>query len=173
MAYPIVNKLITECNSDMSAAEAHGMATGMLCVNAETLSSYWLAELLNDAKPVSDDDQQVLVRLFEETKQLLACDEFTFALFLPDDDTLLSARVSALKTWCQGFLYGVGAAHLTGDYSSDVREVLKDISEFTRLDTMAEGEEDENAFVEITEYLKSVVLLLRDDLTSHNPDKVH
>jgi uncharacterized protein len=173
MAYPIVDKLITECSSDLSAAEAHGIATGMLCVNAETLSSYWLAELLNDAKPVSAEGQQVLVRLFEETKQLLACDEFTFALFLPDDDTLLSERANALKSWCQGFLYGVGAAHLTGDYSSDAREALKDISEFTRLDTMAEGEEDENAFVEITEYLKSVVLLLRDDLTGHNPDKVH
>ncbi len=173
MVYPIVNKLITECNSDLSAAEAHGMAAGMLCVNAETLSSYWLAELLDDAKPVSDEGRQLLARLFEETRRLLASDEFAFALFLPDDDTLLSGRVSALKSWCQGFLYGVGTAHLTADYSSDVREILKDISEFTRLDNMAEGEEDENAFVEITEYLKSVVLLLRDDLTTHNPGKIH
>ncbi len=173
MAYPIVNKVVTDNNSDLSAAEAHGMAAGMLCVNAETLGGYWLAELLDDAKPVSDEGKQLLVRLFEETRRLLASDEFAFALFLPDDDALLNERVSALKSWCQGFLYGLGAAHLTADYSGDVREMLKDISEFTRLDTVADGEEDENAFVEITEYLKSVVLLLRDDLTGHNPDKIH
>ena len=49
-------------------------------------------------------------------------------------------------------------------WPKDVREILKDITEFTKLDANAEGEEDERALVEITEYLRSAVLLLRDEL---------
>ena len=43
-------------------------------------------------------------------------------------------------------------------------EILKDISEFTKLDTQVEGEEDEAAFVELTEYLRSAVFLLKAEL---------
>ena len=44
-------------------------------------------------------------------------------------------------------------------------EILRDIAEFTKLDTDVEDENDENDFVEITEYLRPAVLLLRDELT--------
>ena len=51
MAYNACNAIILQTDSDLSAAEAHGMATGMLCVNARTDSGVWLAELFgnNDA----------------------------------------------------------------------------------------------------------------------------
>lgn len=173
MAYPIVNRLMNEINASLSAAEAHGMAAGMLCVNANAQSANWLTELLDDANLVSDDRRQILVRLFEETRRLLASDDFEFALFLPDDDTLLSERITALKSWCEGFLFGVGSAKVAAGCNNEVREILKDIAEFTKLDNEAEGEEDENAFVEIVEYLKSAVLLLRDELINSGSDSVH
>ena len=172
MAYNACNAIIVKIDADLSAAEAHGMATGMLCINEQAESVVWLAELLQNAGPVIDADKNVLVRLFEETRRLLASDEFEFDLFLPEEDALLSEQVEALISWCRGFLFGVGSGASASNWPKEVREILKDITEFTKLDANAEGEEDERALAEITEYLRSVVLLLRDELGDSNSEMV-
>ena len=164
MAYKKCNAIIVQSDAELSAAEAHGMATGMLCVNEQTESAAWLAELLHNSNSVIDENKNILVRLFGETRHLLASDEFEFDLFLPEDDTSLIERVDALKSWCRGFLFGVGSGATASNWPKEAREILKDIAEFTKLDANAEGEEDERALVEITEYLRSAVLLLRDEL---------
>jgi yecA family protein len=164
MAYNACNAIIVQIDAEFSAAEAHGMATGMLCANEQTASASWLAELLHNVSPVNDEDKNLLVRLFEETRRLLTSDEFEFDLLLPEDDTSLIKRVEALKNWCRGFLFGVGSGCSASNWTKDVREIMKDITEFTKLDVNAEGEEDERALVEITEYLRSAILLLRDEL---------
>ena len=163
MTYQVINAIVVLGDAELSAAQAHGMATGMLCVNEQTQSSEWLAELFLHAIPATGEDQTTLVYLFEETQRLLASDEFEFDLLLPDDEALLSEQVEALTFWCQGFLLGVGFTHASSDWSKETTEILKDIVEFTKLDTEAEGEEDESDFMEIAEYLRSAVLLLRSD----------
>jgi uncharacterized protein YgfB (UPF0149 family) len=174
MAYEAFNIILIQTDADLSAAQAQGLASGMLCVNAQTASSCWLTELLGNAGPMSTENEALLLRLFEGARQALAANDFEFNLFLPDEDILLSTRVIALKEWCQGFLWGVGSVHSTQLHDSEhMREILKDITEFTKLDTVAEGEEDENAFMEVTEYLKSAVLLLRDELNSSTNDTFH
>jgi uncharacterized protein YgfB (UPF0149 family) len=164
MTYQVINTIVVQNDAELSAAQAHGMATGMLCVNEQAQSVEWLAELFRHAAPVTDEDKAVLVRLFEGTRSLLASDEFEFDLFLPDDEALLSEQVEALTEWCQGFLLGVSFTDAASDCSREVTEILKDIVEFTKLDTDAEGEEDESDFMEITEYTRSAVLLLRSEL---------
>lgn len=171
MVYKACNAILTKCDADLSAAEAHGMATALLCVNERISSDDWLAELLRNAGSLGAEDNRLLVRLFEQTRRLLFSDEFEFDLFLPDDDSLLSERADALKNWCRGFLFGIGFGHLANDFNKETREILKDITEFTRLDTDVDGEEDENDFAEITEYLRSAVLLLRDELSDDNQDR--
>ena len=110
MAYNACNAIIEQIDAEFSAAEAHGMATGMLCVNEQTESASWLAELLHNSSSVIDENKNLLVRLFEETRRLLASDEFEFDLFLPEDDASLIEQVEALKNWCRGFLFGVGSS---------------------------------------------------------------
>ncbi|MFU8789449.1 MAG: UPF0149 family protein [Methylobacter sp.] len=165
MTYPVINTIVVQSDSELSAAHAHGMATGLLCGNEQAQSGDWLAELFrHTAEPEAEGDRMMLVRLFEETRSLLASDDFEFDLLLPDaDKTLLSQQVEALTQWCEGFLLGVGVSHAAADLSRDVSEILRDIAEFTKLDTEAEGEEDEGDFIEITEYLRSAVLLLRSE----------
>lgn len=170
MAYEEINKIVGLYDADVTAAEAHGLATGMLCMNEQAQCGDWLAELFRNAKPVSDQDKILLIRLFEETGKLLASEQFEFELLLPEDETMLSGQLVALKSWCQGFLYGMGVAYTASSWPGDAGEILRDIAEFTKLDTDAEGEEDEHAFMEITEYLRSAVLVLRDELSA-NPDR--
>ncbi len=171
MAYNACNAIIVETDAELSAAEAHGMATGMLCVDEQAESTSWLVELLEDSSSVSEENKNVLVRLFEETRRLLASDEFEFDLFLPEDDASLVEQVEALKNWCRGFLFGVSSGVSAEKFPKSAREILKDIIEFTKLDANAEGDEDERAYMEITEYLRSAVLLLRDELGNSSDEE--
>jgi uncharacterized protein YgfB (UPF0149 family) len=53
------------------------------------------------------------------------------------------------------------------NYSREARDILKDITEFTKLDADDEDNNEENitALMELTEYLRTAVLLLRDELS--------
>jgi len=163
MTYQVINAIVVECDAELSAAQAHGMATGMLCANEQAQCAEWLSELFLHAIPASDEERATLVYLFEDTQSLLASDDFEFDLLLPGDEALLSEQVEALTDWCRGFLLGVGITHAASDLSREATEILKDIAEFTKLDTEAEGEEDEGDFMEINEYMRSAVLLLRSE----------
>ncbi|MGZ5007087.1 MAG: UPF0149 family protein [Methylobacter sp.] len=171
MTYQIINAIVIHGDAELSAAQAHGMATGMLCADQQAQSAKWLTELFSHGTPPDNEERTTLEDLFEDTRDSLDSDEFEFDLFLPNDDTLLSEQVEALTDWCRGFLLGVGFTHATSKLSREAGEILKDMIEFTKLDTEAEGEEDESDFMEITEYLRSAVLLLRSELndTRENP----
>ncbi|MGZ4982037.1 MAG: UPF0149 family protein [Methylobacter sp.] len=171
MTYQVINAIVVQSDAELSAGYAHGMATGMLCANEQSQSAEWLTELFRHGTPPNGEDRAALMHLFEDTRSLLASDDFEFDLFLPDDDVLLSVQVEALTYWCQGFLLGVGFTHATSDLSKEAREILKDIIEFTKLDTEAEGEEDESDFIEITEYIRSAVLLLRSELNQKGSEQ--
>jgi uncharacterized protein len=175
MLYQDINSILAKVDADFSAAESHGMAAGMLCADDRTEPGFWLGELLQNADEFNDEDRAVLQGLFEETKRLLASDEFAFELLLPD--TALSEQLAALRQWCQGFLFGLGAASSTSgstaNWPQDSREVVKDIAEFTKLDSDVEGEEAENDFMEITEYLRAAVIFLCAGLNSGHSGTIH
>jgi hypothetical protein len=166
MTYRVINAIVVQSDAELSAAQAHGMAAGMLCANEQAQSAEWLTELFLHAVPAADEDRIRLVHLFEDTQSLLASDEFEFDLLLPGDEALLSEQIEALTDWCRGFLLGVCFTHAVSDLSRESTEILKDIAEFTKLDTEAEGEEDESDFMEITEYMRSAVLLLRSEFNN-------
>ena len=172
MAYNACNAIILEIDPELSAAEAHGMATGLLCINEHAEIDVWISEIKANSPTTVENDESILVRLFNETQKLLINDEFEFDLFLPDDDQELSLQTEALKNWCRGFLYSMGSVNTTTSFSKDAIEILRDIAEFTKLDTEVAGEEDEEAFMEITEYLRSAVLLLKAELM-HNSEAIN
>jgi yecA family protein len=173
MNYQTINNICVQRDADLTAAEVHGIATGMLCIDEHMESDKWLSELFHKAMPLDEEEKRSMRNLFEETRRLLASDQLEFELFLPDENTLLTEQVEALSGWCQGFLYGIGTLGADINWNKNTSEILKDISEFTHLDTEAEGEEDECAFVEITEYLRSAVLLLRDEINANATRVVH
>ena len=177
MFYHDINTIITKIDATLSAAESHGMAVGMLCVNNRTEPGFWLGELLQEGGGFNIEDEAILENLFGETRSLLASDEFTFDLLLPGEDARLSEQVEALRQWCQGFLFGLGTTSSTSEtaanWSDEIREIMKDITEFTKLDTDVEGEEAENDFMEITEYLRAAVIFVQAELNAVDDRIVH
>lgn len=166
MLYQDIELITSKLNNPLSAAESHGIATGMLCVNVHTQPGFWLHEILQDSDNINHEDRTILEQLFEETQSVLDSDEFSFSLLLPDEGIDLNTRLEALRSWCQGFLYGIGSIPHSSELTEDSRETMKDIAEFTKLDTNAEGEEAENEFMEISEFLRAAVLFMRTELTS-------
>ena len=74
----------------------------------------------------------------------------------------------ALAQWCSGFLAGLGSS---GDetlkaMSDEANDALKDMQQISTADVTdtAESEEDEIAYAEIVEYVRIVVLMIREDL---------
>jgi len=97
---------------------------------------------------------------------------------LPGDDETLEDRTMALSQWCSGFLAGLGSG---GDdtleaLSDDASEALRDLQQISTADVTdtTESEEDENAFVEIVEYIRIVILMIREDLRGPDSgDMIH
>jgi uncharacterized protein YgfB (UPF0149 family) len=173
MQYQAISTIIAKNDIETSAAESHGMAVGMLCVNDKVKADYWLQELLQDNTAINVEDQGTLEGFFQQTRQLLLEDEYAFAPLLPEDDSPLNEQIEGLRQWCQGFLFGIGAVISKPNWPDEVYEIVKDISEFTKLDSDAEGEEAENDFMEITEYLRVAVLFLRKELNAGHEGTVH
>lgn len=162
--YQAVSAVLEQQDADIGAAEAHGIAVGMLSVDVRVDAINWLQELLSDSHAIVDEDKTLLLELFERTRQLVndEADEFAFDLFLPDDDESLVDQAEALRSWCQGFLFGVGYARSVGDWPGEAGEIMRDIIELTKIDSDVEGEDDANALMEIREYLRAAVYNVRN-----------
>ena len=94
----------------------------------------------------------------------------TFALLLPTDLEVNQRRLVAVREWCQGFLYGfgLGGGRVVQGISAESREWLRDVGEIGLLDTEGadNDEEGQSALIEIGEYLRAGVMLVREDLKS-------
>ncbi|MGB1701791.1 MAG: UPF0149 family protein, partial [Cycloclasticus sp.] len=72
----------------------------------------------------------------------------------------------AMGEWCQGFLYGVAYMGVGDDknWSEDSRGVLRDLMEISRLDADNTDDSDEQAFMELQEYVRMGVNVLMQEL---------
>ncbi len=174
MTYQVVDAIIEKIEPTITAAEAHGMATGMLSIDSETGAMTWLSEVFQNTTQLLEEDKQLLVSLFEQTQELLNTDEFSFDLLLPDDNADLGLRIEALRNWSKGFLLGVGYSTSETKWPGETREILKDIVEFSKMDV--DGDEDdeeiENALMEIQEYLRAAIMLFKMEFSVSDDNKV-
>jgi uncharacterized protein YgfB (UPF0149 family) len=76
--------------------------------------------------------------------------------------------MQSLSEWCQGFLLGFSQSisRNKGVLPEDVEELLSDFVEITRIDMESTGddEEDENALMEIEEYIRIGVIFIMETL---------
>jgi len=149
-------------------AESHGLLCGLLCREASGTASDFLGHLgamqllVNPASAL----EAVMQEAFESTRRQLEDEEFGFTLWLPDDDESLETRTIALAQWCSGFLAGLASAGQLDALSDEAKEAIEDLQQIGRAEISSgqeENEEDETAFAEIVEYVRVVVLMMRED----------
>lgn len=174
--YQTINNILEQENLDSSAAEAHGIAVGMLILESKATASIWLDVLGIDPQK-NASYQNTLVDLFENTRLALynEFNEFAFDLFLPDDEEPLSEQIESLKFWCVGFLSGLGITNPSINFSTEISEIITDIIEISKIDSniTEEKEEDANELMEIHEYLRAVIFTIRDYFVETTIEQIH
>jgi hypothetical protein len=99
-----------------------------------------------------------------------------FMPLLPDDSFAATLRTEALGNWCEGFLHGL----VSGEHSTDVRsriaaeplsDIIRDLLEITRaaVDENDDRESNEEAYVELVEYIRVAAQLAYEELTEFRP----
>ena len=170
VAFDAVERALVAGGSAVHAAEAHGCLCGALCARRIFLPSEWLEELLADSEDENalTEVSGALADLYEQSGTDLQGIELEFTPLLPDDQVPIEERVAALAEWCQGFLYGFGAAGTLpkAGLGDDVQEFLSDLAELSRVDASGadEAEAEEQAYAELVEYVRVGVQLVYDQL---------
>lgn len=170
VTFPEIAKVMESVGSAVPAAEGHGCLCGALCITTDYTLKRWLEELVptQDESAITPDVEQPLSLLFWDTLRALRGDEMEFEPFLPDDALPLEQRTAALSQWCQGFLYGFGSARAVKpeELPATIDEILRDVANISRaeVDVGEAGEEEEQAYTELVEYLRAGVQLIHDEL---------
>lgn len=165
-------ELESEClqnGLNFTAAEVHGILTGILCVTGATDLQTW-TNLIQLNRPVVAGDNTPWSLLYQTTLSRLADGEFEFQLLLPDDDTPLTQRTEALADWCRGFLYGVSNGNLQRqmEQSDNIMEIIEDFTQISRAghDMDEDDDTDESAYMELSEYARAGAMLVYAELQS-------
>ena len=168
--FSAVDDALKSAGAAFRAADAHGLLCGLACTCRDVSEAEWVREVFGPTQGVEPPAPQchgLLSTLYEQTMGQLTSTECVFSVFSPADEQPLRDRAGALKSWCQGFLYGlaVGRARLGVSLVPQAREVVADFSEISKLDELvADHEANEVAYSELIEYVKVAVMLLREEL---------
>ncbi|WP_249040885.1 UPF0149 family protein [Marilutibacter maris] len=148
----------------LSASELHGSLCGWLA-GGSTLKPDWLSRLLLDDSLPAPDPGSPFDRLAHGTAAQIGDRDFAFELLLPESDASLAERSGALFDWCRGFVGAFGlAAGAQPPLSEEGQEALADLARLAAAQAQDEGDDsDEEALVEIEEFVRVAALLLHGD----------
>ena len=157
-----------------SAAELHGLLSGMLCMDTSANREQWLEQFFGaEREAIEDEALASLERLFDQTRRDLIDFDFSFKPLLPADGDDLAGRAHALSEWCHGFLQGIGYQGADSRWPGECAEILGDLLETVQLDTVASSEADEVAYTELAEYVRVGVQVIHSELRSQTPPVLH
>lgn len=168
VSFPEIARALEAMSAAVAASESHGCLCGALCTMEDYPLERWLDEIAPDTAAASEDHRRALDSLFSDTVRALRGDQMEFEPLLPSDEATLEERATALSQWCQGFLYGFGSGRppAAADLPPDVEEILRDLTHIGRatVDAGEAGEEEEQAYAEVVEYVRAGVQLIHDEL---------
>lgn len=172
--HDLLDSALRRCGASWDAAQSHGLLSGRLAIAGADSGFGWLSQVLEgtDANDALRGECEAMLRsLFETTYRQLAERQSEFEPLLPDDDDTAAARATGLAHWCEGYLHGLVSA----DHADALKErlstepladIIKDMLQITRAVAADEsgGETDEEAYIELVEYLRVVAQLTYEEL---------
>jgi yecA family protein len=178
--YPNITELeslLFRVDSMMGAAEAHGALCGMLCGRGSVELSEWVDHVIGEQQqgnPALHDVVHMLSELHQATLEKMNDAGVEFKLLMPDDDDSLPERVEGLAAWCQGYIYGLAAGGIKqgSELPDEPKEFINDMVEIARVghevddgdDEESNRQEDEEAFMELEEYVRIGTLSVFEEL---------
>ncbi len=174
--YERVVRALAAVRCDVGAAECHGMLCGMLSGPRVFDADLWLDHVSGGEREVfaSGEPCAALEALMRDTLETMSATDYELTLLLPADEAPIVERAAGFAAWCRGFLSGLGLSGIADleALGEDAREFLADLSRFTSLAMDANGdEEDERALVELTEFTRMGVMLVRAEFKQGEGDE--
>ena len=167
--YDRLNEFFEQHDILSSAAEVHGVLTGMVAGGANIEGDDWLllvSDLIHEGQSFKPICREQLGQIAQLIRASMKDPDLGFQLLQPTDHAPLQERLQALVGWVQSFLvgFGVNQSNLAG-LSEDLREAIDDMVEIAKLDfEIDEEEEAERAYFEIVEYLRISAMLCFNEL---------
>jgi uncharacterized protein len=167
-----LHSLAVELPDGIDVVILHGLVCGLACaqpgadpeLRVRTLIDLLARELVPSAVEAAERAAEgPLARFVAAAEAELDAADLHFMPLLPDDDEALGDRLQALSDWCRGFLAGFDAVTDASEQSDEVREALDDIGQLAEIDPGSGDDAHELEFVEVVEYLRVAVVLLRGE----------
>lgn len=177
LQYDSLDDALRAAGSAWDAAGAHGLLTGRLAVLGAASATSWQALLLEDAASagrMSEEQSALVGEMWAETYRQLTERRSEFAPLLPPDSSSTTERAAALARWCEAFLHGLVSvsqddAQRKRLAAEPIAGIIKDMLEITRAAAEGDDEDNEQAFVEIVEYLRVATQLIYEELAELRP----
>lgn len=167
--YDSIDQLLHQQQVALTAAEMHGLLSGILCGgNHDDSWRTLVSELTNDGLAFPQTLAQPLQALYQTTRDTLEDDGFEFQLFLPHDDSGVFERADALSGWVNHFLLGLGVAQPRLDKTNgELKEAIDDLRNIAQLgyDEDEDQEELEQSLEEVIEYVRVAAIMCHNEFT--------
>ncbi|KAA1177080.1 YecA family protein [Photorhabdus heterorhabditis] len=156
--YQSFDEILHQQSVALTAAEMHGLISGLLC-GGNRDSSSWQAlvhDLANDGLAFPHPLAQQLRELREITFESLDDSNFTFHLLLPDEEGNVFERADALAGWVNHFLLGLGVTQPKLTDKKEVSEIVGDLRNIGLLGYEESDDQEElaQALEEVLEYVR-------------------
>ena len=177
-----LNEALRRSGSSWSAGQVHGLLCSRLSVAGAQGAEQWFELVLAETSPenaLRAECEDMLETVCAVTWRQLVERQSEFELLLPDDEEATGVRAEAMAQWCEGFLHGlVSEKHneaLKERLAAEpLADIIKDMLQITRAaaDEDDSGEDEENAWAELVEYLRVAAQLTYEELADfRSPDE--
>lgn len=179
-AHTRLDRTLAAAGATSEASEAHGMLCGLVCLHGSRAGRYWVEAIPGISAAGHPGVHSALAQLALSTAAELEDPAFRFTPLLPADDASLAERAEAIGEWAQGFLYGLGEAGRRPALAAKLEqeplsELVADLTEITRASVVDDepggGDEEEQAYAELVEYLRVATQLFYLELAALRADR--
>lgn len=176
-SYESLTQVLNQQAVALTAAEMHGLISGMLCGgNRDSSWQTLLYDLTNEGVAFPQTLAQPLQQLHIAISDALEDDGFLFQLLLPDGDSIsVFDRADALAGWVNHFLLGLGIMQpKLGQVKDEVGEAIDDLRNIAQLgyEEDEDQEELEQSLEEVVEYVRVAAILCHGEFTRERPTAV-
>jgi hypothetical protein len=177
--HDVLNQALRNCGASWTAAQAHGLLSSRMAVAGAHGVTGSLGQVLDSSSKTDalrKECEDMLAVLWQSTHMVFSERMSAFEPLLPDDNDNAESRTEAVAQWCEGYLHGM----LSGKHDAALRErlgaepmadIIKNMLQITRATVDADDDEaaNEEAFVEIVEYLRIAAQLNFEELAELRP----
>ncbi len=170
--YEAIEQLLQQHQVALTAAEMHGLISGILCGgNHDDSWKTLVSELTNDGLSFPQVLAQPLLEIYQITRNTLDDEGFMFQLFLPDDtqdNVTVFERADGLAGWVNHFLLGLGVVQPRLDKTQgELKEAIGDLRNIAQLGYDEDEDQDQLAqsLEEVVEYVRVAAILCHNEFT--------